>query len=76
MELGDFHVEVEDEHIVVTMVDTAFRATFFRAKDEPRLIQSAAISVEKEAPSARRKEFEALAWEAANAKARELGWID
>ena len=33
------------------------------------------MSVEKEAPAQRRKEFEALAWEAANAKARELGWI-
>jgi hypothetical protein len=33
------------------------------------------MSVEKEAPAQSRKEFEALAWEAANAKARELGWI-
>jgi hypothetical protein len=76
MEPGDLQVGVDDEHIVVTMAGTAFRASFFRSKDEPRLIQSPAISVEKDAPSARRKEFEALAWEAANAKARELGWID
>ena len=77
MELDDLHVEVDDEQIVVTMALTAFRTTFFRSKDEAtRLIQSPAISVEKDAPPARRKEFEALAWEAANAKARELGWID
>ena len=51
MELGDLHVEVEDEQIVVTMAGTAFGASFFRSKDEARLIQSPAISVEKEAPS-------------------------
>ena len=38
-------------------------------------MQSPIMSVEKEAPAQSRKEFEALAWEAANAKARELGWI-
>ena len=38
-------------------------------------MQSSATSVEKEAPAQTRKEFEAFAWEAANVKARELGWI-
>ena len=38
-------------------------------------MQSPAMSVEKEAPAQTRKEFEALSWEAAEDKARELGWI-
>lgn len=75
MEHGDIKVEVEDEHIVVSMEGTSFRTAYFKSADEPRLIQSPTMSVEKEAPAQRRKEFEALAWEAANAKARELGWI-
>ena len=64
-----------DEHIVVSREGTSFRTAYFKSADEPRLIQSPTMSGEKEAPAQRRKEFEALAWEAANAKARELGWI-
>ena len=52
-----------------------FRTSFFKSDDEPRLVQSPAMSVEKEAPSDKRRAFEALAWEVADAKARELGWI-
>ena len=66
---------VEGTSIVATMPGTSFRAAFFKAADEPRLMQSSTMSVEKEAPAQTRKEFEAFAWEAANVKARELGWI-
>jgi hypothetical protein len=72
---GDIKVDVEDDHIVVSMPGTSFRTAFFKASDEPRLMQSPVMSVEKEAPAQSRREFEALAWEAANTKARELGWI-
>ena len=72
---AEIKVEVEDDHIVVSIPGTSFRATFFKASDEPKLIQSEAMSVEKETPAQSRREFEALAWEAANVKARELGWI-
>ena len=68
-------VTVEGTSIVVTMLGTSFRAAFFKAADEPRLMQSPTMSVEREAPAQTRKEFEVLAWEAANVKARELGWI-
>ena len=75
MELGNLRVEVEDDRIVVTMPGTSFRTSFFKSDDEPSLVQSPAMSVEKEAPSDKRRAFEALAWEVADAKARELGWI-
>ena len=72
---GPLSVTMEDTSIVVSMPGTAFSASFFRPTDEPRLIQSPVMSVEKEAPSDKRRAFEVLAWEAANLKARELGWI-
>ena len=75
MKSNDLRVEVEDEHIVVTMPGTSFRTSFFIIADESRLVESPAMSVEKGTPSDKRKSFEALAWEVANAKARELGWI-
>ena len=40
----------------------------------PGLVQSDYMTDDKDASSSRR-EFEELAWEAATAKARELGWI-
>lgn len=68
-------VTVEGTSIVVTMPGTSFRTTFFKTADELGLMQSSGMSVEKEAPAQTRKDFEAFAWEAANVKARELGWI-
>ena len=75
MKSGDLCVGVEDEHIVVTMPGTSFRTSFFKSADEPRLVESLVMSVEKGTPSDKRKAFEALAWEVANVRARELGWI-
>jgi hypothetical protein len=47
---------------------------FFLSPDEPKLIQAKQLTVDREAPMSH-KDFEALAWTAANAKARELQWI-
>ena len=64
--------KVEGEQIVVTMPGTSFRASYYKNPDAPGLKQSPATSDDK---SAAIKEFEALAWKAANEKARKLGWI-
>ena len=50
-------VTVEGTSIVVSMPGTSFRTAFFKASDEPRLMQSSAMSVEKEAPAQTRKEL-------------------
>jgi hypothetical protein len=47
---------------------------FYKHQDEPRLVEATSMAVDKEAPIYH-ADFENLAWEAANAKARELGWI-
>jgi hypothetical protein len=73
--MNDKPLSVEGTSIVVTMPGTSYLATYLKTADEPGLMQSSAMSVEKEAPAQTRKEFEASAWEAANVKARELGWI-
>lgn len=74
MELGDLKAELEDERIVVTMPGTLFKSTYLMSPDEPKLIQAPAVAVDKAAEISS-KEFEVLAWEIANAKAKELGWI-
>lgn len=67
-------VEVFGASVIVTMAGTAYRAVFHKHPDEPRLIEAEGVAVDKAAPM-EHEEFEKLAWEAAVAKARELGWI-
>jgi len=75
MEPHDLQLKIEDYRVIVSAPGTSFRASFSKAENEPRLVQSLEMSVEMGNPSQHRKDFEALAWDAANAKARELGWI-
>jgi hypothetical protein len=63
-----------DGRIIVSMAGTSFRAAYFRSVTEPGLTRCEFLEVDR-AASMSREEFEALAWEAALAKARELGWI-
>jgi DNA ligase D-like protein (predicted ligase) len=76
MEHGKILAEVDGERIVVTMEGSSFRAIYYRNADRSKLLQSIVMSVDKKHPHRhRREDFVQLAWEAANAKARELGWI-
>ena len=61
------HVEVRDDEIIVTKSDSKFRIVYHKAEDQPQLIA-------KGTPHGN-YDFLAQAWQAANDKARELGWI-
>ena len=63
-----------DGRIIVSMPGTSFRAAYSKSATGPGLCQHDILEVDGGA-SISRKEFEALAWEVAIAKARELGWI-
>ena len=75
MSAGEIKVEIEGDVIVASLPGTSYRALFFLSPDKRRLIQAEQLSVNKKAPIYH-EEFEAMAWEAANAKARELGWLE
>ena len=67
-------VKVEGDKIIVTQPGSSFRATYCKSPDKPKLAELPAMQIDKGGPVAR-SEFELLAWEAANEKARELGWL-
>jgi hypothetical protein len=71
---NEIQVQVAHDHIIVTMPGTLFKTTFLKA-DGSGLVQSHVVSVDHTALVSTR-DFERAAWEAAQAKARELGWID
>jgi hypothetical protein len=65
-------VEVQGPYIVVAMRGTCFRAKY-RKQDAPWLAMDE-YAEDAEAPMTL-KEFRTLAWEAANEKAHDLGWV-
>ena len=69
---SNLRVEVQGPYILVNMRGTCLRAKF-RKQDAPWL----AMDEYKDDPEASItfKEFRTLAWEAANERARELGWV-
>ena len=69
---SNLRVEVQGLYIVVAMRGTSLRAKF-RKQEAPWL----AIDESVEDPEAQisLREFRSLAWEAANEKARDLGWV-
>jgi hypothetical protein len=74
VESNQLSVEVEGRYIVITMPGSSFRASYFKSVIAPGLVQSGYMTDDKVAVISR-DDFQAFAWEAANAKARELGWI-
>jgi hypothetical protein len=60
-------VRVQDDEIVVTS-DTGFRAAYCKRPNHPQLKVRRRTETDDQ-------EVLAQAWQAANAKARELGWI-
>jgi hypothetical protein len=69
-------VEVQGDDIVVSLPDTSYVVTYYRAAAFPQqlLTKSHAGREDHGAPMTQ-AEFHARAWKSANAKARELGWI-
>ena len=68
--MPSLHVEVRDDEIIVTQSGSKFRAVYHvhhKSEDQPQLIV-------KGTPQGNYN-FLAQAWQAANDKARELGWI-
>jgi hypothetical protein len=70
--MPSLRVEVRDDEIIVTQSGSKFRAIYHcvghKAEEHPQLIV-------KGTPKGN-YDFLAQAWQAANSKARELGWIE
>lgn len=66
-------VEITSREIVVRMRGTSLRAAYFKGAS-PWLTMTDLVSADPDAPI-NSSDFRAIAWEAANIKAREIGWI-
>ena len=70
---SDLYVEVHGVEIIVALPHSTHTATYRQSTDSRHLILTDAS--EDPGSIMTPAEFLGLAWEAANAKARELGWI-
>ena len=69
---SNLRVEVQGSYILVAMRGTCLKAKY-RKQEAPWLAMDE-YAEDSEAPMTV-KEFRTLAWEAANEKARDLGWV-
>ena len=69
------HVEVLGSEIVVKMPGTNFNIVYEKTDDNQLMANSFSGKVQDKKGQVSFPRFLALAWTAANAKAREIGWI-
>jgi len=69
------HVEVSGSEIVVRMPGTSFNIVYEKTDDNQLIANSFSGKVQNEKAQVSFPRFLALAWTAANEKAKEIGWI-
>jgi predicted alpha/beta hydrolase family esterase len=68
-------VEVLGDEIIVILPATSYGVTYFKPANSPQLLAKDFHSKNDSSAPITHAEFIAKAWQAANEKARELGWI-
>jgi hypothetical protein len=74
-DLSDLYVEVHGAEIIVALPHSTHSPTYRQSTDSRHLILTDASSPEDPGSTMTPAEFLGLAWQAANAKARELGGL-
>ncbi len=70
------HVEVLNDEIIVLLPATSYGVVYYKPVNSPQFCrQEFPIEENDGGAPVTQAEFLAQAWQAANAKARELGWI-
>jgi hypothetical protein len=69
------HIEVLDDEIIVILPATSYGVTYYKPANSPELLAKYFVSKIDTGAPITQMEFLARAWQAANEKARELGWI-
>ncbi len=73
--IDQLHVEVLDDEIIVILPATSYGVVYYKPANSPQLLVKNFLSKNDSGAPITQAEFLARAWQAANAKARELGWI-
>ena len=72
---AQLHVEVLNDEIIVILPATSYGVVYYKPANSRQLLVKNFLSKNDSGAPITQAEFLARAWQAANAKARELGWI-
>jgi hypothetical protein len=72
---GKLRVDVVDDEIIVVLPGTSYSVTYFKRPSSPQLLAKNISQADDERVPLKLSDFLRRAWQTANAKARELGWI-
>jgi hypothetical protein len=72
---AQLHVEVLNDEIIVILPATSYGVVYYKPANSPQLLVRNFLSKSDSGARITQVEFLARASQAANAKARELGWI-
>src|SRR6478672_11428024 len=75
MVMSELELHVQDEQIIVNMPETRLTMTYQASSDAPWLIELPFWTCDDRTAPISVNDFRGRAWQAANKKARELGWI-
>jgi hypothetical protein len=64
-----------DDEIIVTLPGTTYTVTYYKPERSPQLLARHISDRDDKRVALKLSEFLARAWQAANEKARELGWV-
>lgn len=73
--MTELEIEVQDGDITVTLPGTSYTVTYYKPKNSPQLLAKRIASKDDPGVALTLSEFLARPWQAANNKARGLGWI-
>jgi hypothetical protein len=68
-------VEVLGDEIIVILPATSYGVTYYKPSNSPQLVAKNFLSKNDSRAPITQAEFLSRAWQAANEKAQELGWI-
>ena len=72
---GRLRIDVVDDEIVVSLPGTLYSVTYYKPDRSPQLLARNIPHADDYRTPVKLSDFLARAWQAANATARELGWI-
>ena len=75
MVMSELELHVHDEQIIVNMPETRLTMTYQASSEVPGLVELPLWTCEDRTAPISVDDFRGRAWQAANKKARELGWI-
>jgi len=72
---GILRIDVVDDEIIIDLPATTYSVTYYKPANSPQLLAKNISQEDDRRTPLKLSDFLARAWQAANEKARELGWI-